>query len=206
VAVNITRASLEDVAELVAVHQEAFPDFFLTLLGPRFLRRFYAAVVRHPKALGFIARRDRHAIGFVVGPTEPAGFFRALLLQEGVGFCLDAIPALLRHPVFVARRLWRGATYRGEAPAMPGKSALVSSIAVLPSASGAGVGAELLGAFCDAAAERCVDSVYLVTDRDYNPGANAFYRKAGFVLDCELPRSDGRTMNRYVRTLSRSDS
>jgi colanic acid biosynthesis glycosyl transferase WcaI len=203
---SIGAATAADVPGLVSAHREAFPEFFLTMLGERFLRRFYAAVVRDPDALCFVARSGGRVVGFVSGPLEPAGFFRKLLLREGIGFCLDAIPALMRRPGFVARRLWGAVTYRGEAPMVREHAALVSSIAVSPVASGRGLGRELLDAFCEAAASRGVSSVYLLTDRDYNSDTNQFYFKSGFTLESQVARSGGRAMNRYVREVRRSDT
>jgi ribosomal protein S18 acetylase RimI-like enzyme len=202
---SVTRANTADVPGIVNVHREAFPEFFLTTLGERFLRRFYRALVSDEAALCFVGHIQGKVCGFVVGPLEPAGFFRKLLLREGVGFILDAIPALLRRPWFVARRLWRGAGYRGETPPLRARAVLVSSIAVSPAATGSGIAIELLAAFCEAAQQRGASCVYLLTDRDYNVAANRFYTKAGFVVETEIARSDGRAMNRYVRDLNGVD-
>jgi ribosomal protein S18 acetylase RimI-like enzyme len=198
---NISAATERDIEEIVAVHRDAFPDFFLTSLGERFLRRFYSAVGSDASALSFVGYVDGRIAGFVVGTLQPSQFFRKLLLRQGMRFCIDALGALLRRPWFVGRRLLRGLTYRGEAPELRGNSALVSSVAVLPSASGRGLATALLNAFCEAAARRGATSVYLLTDRDDNPAANRFYLKAGFILDTELTRSGKRPMNRYIRDL-----
>jgi len=201
---TITSATANDVRDIVEIHREAFPDFFLTTLGESFLRRFYSAVVRDPSALSFVARADGSVAGFVVGTVEPANFFRKLLLKEGAAFCFDALGAFARRPWFVGRRLLRGVTYRGEAPALRTDAALVSSIAVRPLASGKGLAGALLNAFCDAAVQRGVSTVYLLTDRDYNASVNRFYLKAGFTLDTEITRSGKRPMNRYIRELQRN--
>jgi GNAT superfamily N-acetyltransferase len=198
---NVAAATERDVPGIVAVHRDAFRDFFLTTLGERFLRRFYGAMVREPSALNFVGTVNGSLAGFVVGTTQPPRFFRKLLVRQGLGFCADALGAFVRRPWFVGRRLLRGLTYRGEAPQMRADAALVSSIAVLPVASGTGLGAALLNAFCDAAAQRGASSVYLLTDRDDNSGVNRFYLKAGFVLEAELTRSGKRSMNRYIRDL-----
>ena len=199
---NVSPATEKEVADIVAVHLTAFPDFFLTLLGERFLRRFYGAVLRDASALSFVGYVNGSVAGFVVGTIQPAQFFRKLLLRQGLGFCLDALGAFLRRPWFVGRRLVRGLTYRGEAPQeMKSNAALVSSIAVLPAAAGTGLATALLHAFCEAADRRGSTSVYLLTDRDDNPAANRFYLKAGFTLETELVRSGQRPMNRYIRTL-----
>jgi GNAT superfamily N-acetyltransferase len=198
---NVSPATEQHVTDIVAVHRDAFPDFFLTSLGERFLRRFYTAVLRDASALSFVGFVDGSIAGFVVGTVQPPQFFRKLLLQQGIGFCIDALGAFVRRPLFVGRRLCRGLTYRGETPQLHGNCALISSIAVLPAASGTGVATALLNSFCDAARSRGATGVYLLTDRDDNPVANRFYLKAGFKLETELTRSGQRPMNRYVRDL-----
>jgi ribosomal protein S18 acetylase RimI-like enzyme len=199
---NVSAAGDSDVNGMVVVHRDAFRDFFLTSLGDRFLRRFYAATVREPTALSFVGRVGGEIAGFVVGTTQPSRFFRRLLLRQGMGFCLDALGALVRRPWYVSKRLLRGVTYRGEPPpAYRADAALVSSIAVLPTAAGTGLGTALLDAFCAAAAQRGASSVYLLTDREGNEAVNRFYLKAGFLLETELVRQGERSMNRYIRDL-----
>jgi len=198
---SVGAARVEDVPGIVVAHCQAFPDFFLTALGARFLHRFYTALLRHPDSLCFVARSGAGIDGFVAGTLAPTGFFRGLLLREGAGFCVDAVPALVRRPGFVAKRLWRAVTYRGEAPTLREHAALVSSIAVLPAASGRGLGKELLNAFCDAAGRRDASCVYLLTDRDYNSASNHFYIKSGFSLEGQVDRSGTRAMNRYIREI-----
>ena len=196
-------ATVADVAQIVGIHKEAFPGFFLTSLGDDFLHRFYGALVHERDALCLVGRLGDRTCGFVVGLLHPAGFFRKLLpLRQWLGFCTDALPALVRQPGFVGRRLLRGLTYRGEeGPGMQEGAALVSSIAVLPLAAGSGLAGALLEAFCSDAAQRGASSVYLLTDREDNPAANRFYVKLGFAIDAEVVRPDGRAMNRYVRQL-----
>lgn len=198
-AVRVAQA--RDVPEMVALHLDAFPGFFLTSMGRAFLTRFYASVVTETDCISLVATDSGPIIGFVVGPLRPAGFFRGLLLRSGVGFVLDSIPAIARRPLHTARHLLRGLVYRGEAPVEYPDAALVSSIAVRPTAAGSGAAGALLEAFCARAAERGRRFVYLTTDRDSNAAANRFYAKHGFTRDVCLERRGGRVMNRYVRAL-----
>lgn len=200
---NTTRAARQaDVPNIVAIHQQAFPGFFLTTLGPRFLTRFYAAMTGSPDALCLVIEREYGIEGFIVGPLHPAGYFRRLLLRQGPGFLRDALPAMLRNPGAVVRRVFRAVRYRGEAPvAWPG-AALVSSVAVAPGAVGSGAAGALVERFCAEAAARGTTHVYLTTDVVDNPAANRFYQKHGFVVESVIVRPDGRAMNRYLRPLA----
>lgn len=199
---EVRAATAHDVARIVDVHTAAFPEFFLTFLGPAFLTRFYAAVVDDTANISLVADDGRSILGFVVGPLHPAGFFRGLLLHQGWGFATDAVPAIARRPLYTARHLLRGLFYRGDVPDAKPETALLSSIAVVPKASGSGVASALLEAFCRRAADHGSQRVYLTTDRDANDAANRFYLKHGFVCDGQLQRRDGRVMNRYLRVLA----
>ena len=48
-------ASADDVADIVRIHREAFPGFFLTSLGPRFLELMYREYMRHPCGIVLVA-------------------------------------------------------------------------------------------------------------------------------------------------------
>ncbi len=106
-------ATGHDVSQIVDVHKAAFPEFFLTFLGQAFLTRFYAAVVDDTACLSLVADDGSSILGFVVGPLHPAGFFRGLLLHQGLGFATDAAPAIAKRPLYTARHLLRGLFYRG---------------------------------------------------------------------------------------------
>ncbi|WP_305016831.1 hypothetical protein [Mycobacterium tuberculosis] len=47
--IQIRPAQASDIAQIVQVHLQAFPGFFLTLMGPRFLRLLYSGFLNHPK-------------------------------------------------------------------------------------------------------------------------------------------------------------
>jgi hypothetical protein len=41
------------IEQVVDIHLQAFPNFFLSFLGPRFLREFYAFFLVDPLGIGF---------------------------------------------------------------------------------------------------------------------------------------------------------
>ena len=116
-------ATGHDVSQIVDVHKAAFPEFFLTFLGQAFLTRFYAAVVDDTACLSLVADDGSSILGFVVGPLHPAGFFRGLLLHQGLGFATDAVPqspnapCTLRVTCFAGCSI--GATHRMQGPKQP---------------------------------------------------------------------------------------
>ena len=86
-----------DVARVVELHLAAFPGFFLSFLGPRFLRLFYAEAVAVGGICLVVEARGGVA-GFVAGSDRPGGFYGALLRRRALAFALAAAPALLRRP------------------------------------------------------------------------------------------------------------
>lgn len=197
----VRQARPDDLERIVDIHRSAFPGFFLTSLGSRFLRRFYAAMIGAADSICLVVERDDGVDGFVVGPMHPAGYFGRLFLHSGFGFALDALPALLGRPAAVGARLLRAARYRGEPPVAWPDAALISSVAVATEATGTGAAGALLEGFCAQAAARGASHVYLTTDVVDNPAANRFYQKHGFGIESMIVRPDGRKMNRYLREL-----
>ena len=60
-SIRVTRSTFDDLDQVVATHLASFPGFFLSALGPRFLREFYAALIRHPQGHLYVAFRDSGA-------------------------------------------------------------------------------------------------------------------------------------------------
>lgn len=199
--IEIRAAGPADVPALTALHVQAFPGFFITRLGPRFVAELYRGFIHHPDAICRVACENGRPVGVVAGPLRPGEFFGELLRSRGVRFALAAVPGLLRDPWNVGRRLLAAPFYRGEAPQQRDRAALISTICVSPEAGGGGVATALLDAFCRTAAGRGAQYVYLTTDRDANERVNAFYLRAGFVLESEVQRPGGRVMNRYLKDL-----
>ena len=77
-------ASVEDV---VIVHLAAFPGFFMTLLGPKFLQEYYRCVVEYHGGLVLTETDNSRTVGFVSGFIDPASFYVELKASsaESVG-------------------------------------------------------------------------------------------------------------------------
>lgn len=192
-------ASLRDLPRIVAAHQAAFPGFFLSLLGPRFLGELYAGFLTAGSSICYVAEDHGECLGFVVGTTGPASFYKRLLARRWHAFLYAGLSPLIKHPVSVSERFLSALFFRGELPAVITDATLLSSLAVLPSVKGRGIGWALVEKFCAEAELRGSRYVYLMTDENDNHGVNRFYRKCGFSLDGSSRRKNGRVMNRYLR-------
>ncbi|HYE30663.1 MAG TPA: GNAT family N-acetyltransferase [Methylomirabilota bacterium] len=199
--VRIERITLDDVPRVVTAHIDAFPGFFLTTLGPGFLRAFYRAFTDEPTAISLKASSPEHPLlGFVVGTVEPDGFFKRLLKRRWWEFGTHAAMASLKNPAYTSRLL-RAVAYRG-GPDRPEGFALLSSIAVLPAAQGKGVGKALVSEWKRLAVENGSPGYYLTTDAVGNDPVNHFYQSLGLKLTSSYTTKEGRVMNLYSQKLS----
>jgi len=184
--------------EVVEVHLRAFKGFFVSFLGPKFLKEFYRSLSEDPEGIAFVALQENtnRVLGSVAGPLRPAGYFKALLKRRWWAFGLSCIRAILRRPS-ILKRVLRAAFYRGDAAEGPPR-ALLTAISVLPETQGQGVGKALMDAFACEVRRRGGRGCFLTTDAQGNEAVNRFYAVCGWRLESTFTRPDGRTMNRYV--------
>jgi GNAT superfamily N-acetyltransferase len=185
----------------VAIHQQAFVGFFLTELGPRFLRRYYELVLRSPAGVLWVVDGEEGSpAGFVAGSVDPAAFY-AELRGGKLQFGLAMLPTLLRRPLSVPRVLtnFRRTGDQDERP--PAGVAELTSIGVCPTATGKGFGQALAKAFAGAARARGCHGVYLTTDAHGNDRVNEFYQRQGYRLTGAITAHGGRVLNKYLLDL-----
>jgi ribosomal protein S18 acetylase RimI-like enzyme len=190
-----------DVLTVTEVHMKSFPGFFLTVLGPVFLRNLYSAILDDPDGMGHVVTQNMEIRGFVAGTAQPAGFYRRLLRRRWWSFAWSALPSAVQHPAIIPRLL-RAFSMPARVTQQAGRGTLMS-IAVLPECQGSGIGQTLVSAFLDEAVRRGLRQVDLTTDRDHNEPANRFYQRMGFACERSFVTPEGRAMNEYVIDLSK---
>lgn len=194
---HVTSLSVSHIDAIVEIHLRAFPNFFLSFLGPGFLGEFYTSFFLDPQGMGYTAYApDGKILGVIVGPLVPHGYFKRLLKKRWWAFCIDSISAVLKRPSCVPR-LFRAVFYRGEAPSGPTR-ALLCSVAVDPDVQRAGVGKKLVMRWVEEVRRRGAAGCYLTTDADDNDEVNAFYQGLNWRIDSVYATPEGRRMNRYV--------
>ncbi len=186
---------MEDLDGVVEAHRSAFPGYFLTILGPRFLRIFYSAFLEGNAGTLLVCEQPPGVVvGFVAGTRQPVEFFARLRRRSGLRLAFAALPAVPRHPCRVAERFLAAIRYGGDRPGgLPGYW-LLSSLGVLAAASRHGTGGALVERFCDHARQADARGVYLVTDGTENDAALRFYGRRGFVAHAAWMRRDGRRL------------
>ncbi len=193
-------ATVADLERIAVLHEAAFPGFFLTRMGRPFLRAYYAMVLEYARGITLVAESDDGVVGFVTGFHEPEGFYR-LMRARKLRFVGPLALGILQRPstlpgVLANVRKVQGGSAAGSV--REGKPCELSSLGVLPSASGRGLGQALVRAFLERAAGEGADRIYLTTDADGNERVNAFYQKLGFALTESFEGHPGRRMNLYV--------
>jgi ribosomal protein S18 acetylase RimI-like enzyme len=188
-------ASMSDLPGIVRIHQASFPNFFMTELGPRFLKIYYQKVLLYSEHVFWVKQGDDELEGFVCGFIHPYEFYRKI---EGQRFRIALAIAfrLVWHPsrfprLFNAYSEVRRSTQKHE----PGVCEL-SSIAVSPRFSGKGIGHELVKQFIQSVIGKA-NAIQLTTDALENDDINHFYRNLGFTKVGSYERSKGRLMNKY---------
>lgn len=190
-----------DLESVVTIHQKSFRGFFLTFLGHSFLKVFYSFVLSEKRSISIVAEsfEDKKVVAFVVGTTEPEGFYSRAIRREGMAFIVAAIPAIVKDPRIITR-LFRALKKPKEARENIGDCELMS-IAVLPNTSSNGVGTKLEAAFCEEAKKRKAKMITLTTDKRNNDHVNMFYKKCGYSVYDSFVTPEGREMNRYIKDI-----
>ena len=191
---HIRRMGVSDVPEVVRVHLIAFPGFFLSFLGPRFLCLYYEECVRHGE-IASVAVIQGQLAGFVMGSAHPAQFYSGLVKRRALRFAAVALPAVIKQPQ-IALRVARALTKPKDARRLDGTATLMS-LGVAPDQHGKGIGGKLVAAFLAEARARGSTRVDLTTDKVQNEKTNVFYRRLGFVVDREITTPEGRVLNEY---------
>ena len=197
---TIRKMESKDLECVVQTHLESFPGFFLSFLGVRFLRLFYAGVVDAPEGISFVyLDSDGQPSGFVAGTTNPRGFYRRLLVRDWLKFSFASIGAILRKPSTIVR-VARGISHPASNPIGSDVAGLFS-IGVRPNLQGVGAGKKLVQKFIDEARSMNCKRVFLTTDQENNEIVNDFYLKLGFSVGRQYETPEGRKMNEYWITL-----
>ncbi len=190
----------EDAVDLARLHKVAFPGFFLSSLGERFLVQLYLGFAADPSCVSVTARTSEGTlVGAAVGTLDPAGFFPRLLRRRWRGFAVASILAAAESPRAIPRLL-RAVRYRG-GPRACELGAQLSSFFVDPAMRGSGLGRNLLEEWLHEVERRGGSNAFLATDAENNEAVNRFYANQGWDVASEYVTKEGRAMRCYTKTL-----
>lgn len=194
----VRQATVQDLPQVVAVHEKAFPGFFMTRMGAGFLSAYYRLVLDYPGGILMVTASADGIEGFVAGFLDPAQFYAYMAVMKRRLFRATLV-ALLRRPSLLPRVLHNRRRVEARGVAADLNLCELSSIAVAPGAAGCGYGAKLVEAFNLEARRRGSRRVILSTDADENEEVNAFYVRCGFSLERTILSGRSRRMNIYAQ-------
>lgn len=194
----IREAKKNDLYNIIDVHIKAFPRFFMTQLGKKFLWEYYFTVLMYNSNIFLVAidENENKILGFVAGFLNPSSFY-SFLKKRRIRLGLAIFLGILKSPKLIMRviqnyRKVNRNIYLGEE-----KIVELASIAVDPEYSGKGIGKSLVNRFLRAALDLGAEKVILSTDAENNDKVNYFYKSLGFKLERTFYSFSNRLMNEY---------
>ena len=192
---ELIKADRKFVNYIVALHERAFPSFFLTQLGQAFLRTLYLGYLEDPDSGIIMAEENGMLVGFIAYSNDYPNFYKRLIKNHLWEFALYSAGAAIRHPSFTKRLL--NAFRKSESVEKKEKYVELASICVDPKIENKGVGTQLVDYLKSIVDFSNFEYINLETDAENNDAANKFYMKNGFILTREFITSEGRKMNEY---------
>ena len=201
--VIIKKAQLSDVDGIVAIHQQAFEDFFLTSLGVKFLKLYYSTFITSGEGVVYCATKDNEVIGFSACSYYSRGFNTSLIKKNLVKFGIESLRLLFLKPMALIR-LAKNMNKESKDDTIEdnGEYAELYSIAVSPSCQGGGYGRMLLTA-TEEDVKQHNNRVSLTTDYYNNDKTVAFYRALGYEEYYDFITYPDRRMWRLIKNLKK---
>jgi ribosomal protein S18 acetylase RimI-like enzyme len=200
---TVRAASPHDIDTIVAIHLRAFPDFFLSSLGPAFLACYYRSVMAAPDGLllGHYADDTGILTGFCAATARSRGFHRRLVRTHFIRYAFISLRLLFtRSPALL--RLIRNMSKSKSKEIEKQECAELLSIATCPRIQKKGTGSALLEALGAELLNRGCGVVTLTTDVNDNAAALGFYRKNGFEISHTFVAYPNRPMYLLTKRLA----
>lgn len=198
--ITIKKASIDYLHGIVAIHQQAFPDFFLTTLGESFLRLYYSCMCRCEGAVTLCALENGEVVGFSTTALKSARFNVKLMKDNFCGFAWEAIKLLFTNPMSLVH-LTRNMSKTNSNVADKGEYAELFSIGVSPTCQGKGVGSMLLKETECLVFKNGGAVISLTTDKNDNASTISFYKRNGYEVKYEFVAFPNRPMYRFVKVV-----
>lgn len=200
---KVRKATLEDVDEIVKIHQSAFKDFFLTSLGRGFLKLYYSTFIKCNDGVVYCAEKKGTIAGFSACSYVSRGFNTKLIKRNIFGFGVEALRLLFTTPKAILR-LVKNLNKEDNTGAVKddGTYAELYSIAVNPECQGGGVGKSLL-TVTESDVREHNDKISLTTDYYNNEKTIGFYHSLGYADYYEFTTYPNRKMWRMIKDLKK---
>lgn len=191
--------NIQDLDTVVSIHMQAFPGFFLTRLGSKFLKLMYEAFAQDDASVFVIVANAGAVVGFATGAAQQNTQVRRMAGKRAIRLALAIFPALCKSPFEIAKHLFYKLFSMDGHPTVDANSVILRSIAVSNISLGTGAAVELLRFFECKVKEGGYGSVTLTTDAAANERVNNFYHKAGYFVKTQFVQNPNRLMNLYQK-------
>lgn len=198
--INIRPAAQSDVPAIVAIHQSAFKDFFLTSLGSRFLTTYYSCFIKSGETVALCAEEDGFLLGFSAATSVSKGFNGRLIKNDAGKFAVLAFKMIFTNPAALVR-LVKNFTKKSDEVEDAEDYGELFSIGVSADSQGKGIGKKLLTATEEKIRELGVRKLSLTTDYYNNESAIGFYHSMGYETLYELITYPNRKMYRLIKDI-----
>lgn len=212
--VVIREATEEDLRVMASNMIRFLPDGLFPRLGNRFVRRWMKTFLTEQYGAALVAisiDAPRQQVGFLIGSTNQIHHVADVLHQHKWSLLFAGLAALSIRPrvllhflrtrarPYLRRVLGRTPNSSDDAGARP-STAVITSLVVLPSVRGGGIGRLLVEGFLDRAAADRASLAELVTMAG-SLGSGEFYQKLGWTCVEERHSKDGTPINTYQHSL-----
>lgn len=190
------------------------PDGLFPRLGQRFVRRWMKTFLTEQYGVALVAVTNdakQQQVGFLIGSTNQIQHVADVLHQHKWSLLLAGLAALSIRPrvllhflrtrarPYLRRVLGRTANSGDNTEARPA-TAVITSLVVLPTVRGGGIGSLLVEEFLDRAVANRASLAELVTTAG-SAGSGEFYKKLGWKRVEERYSKDGTPIHTYHRSL-----
>ncbi|GAA4360921.1 GNAT family N-acetyltransferase [Paeniglutamicibacter cryotolerans] len=212
--VVIRQATEEDLRLMASYLIRYLPEGLFPRLGHRFVRRWMQTFLSEQYGVALVAVTNdapRQQVGFLIGSTNQGRHVADVLHQHKQSLLLAGLSALCLRPRVLlhflrtrARPYLRRILGRTHAPDAGTTSqpatAVITSVVVLPTVRGGGIGGLLVEEFLERAGADQASLAELVTTAGA-AGAGTFYEKLGWTCVEERHSKDGTPIHAYHRSL-----
>lgn len=193
-SVTLRIATVEDIPDIVGVHLNAFPNFFLSRMGYQFLALMYQSFIEQPKGIFTVADFRGALCGFCFGLAANGPKDWVISLKYWRLFFLASLKPIFKDFKGTVLRLAGHFLCREQSFKIPENSFFLRSIAVSFSAQGQGIGKMLLDDFEKKSIRFGAKSIVLTTDAKHNQKTLFFYTRLGYVVKKSFRQQGHRKM------------
>lgn len=190
----------EDIWDIVDVHIDSFPKYFLTEMGRAFLKTYYRSYLFHDSFIAICVEDSRGVIcGFCFGTTKSSGYSRRLIIGSIFSYAVLGVLLLATKPISLYH-IYRNFSKTGDKDEKRDYAEILS-LGVTSSHQGKGLGRKLVERFEGCLLEKNLDKVSLTTDLDNNDNAKRFYDALGYEKIYSFTAFPERNMLRLIKNL-----